>query len=142
MLLLTCSLATPSFVDTWCFVVLKNFATFIYTSHFFSFPDSTKRSNIATKFGVTQKQVKTWFAERRKTAPELTRNTWPFPLIDMEFIGSSHAEHGFPEEMEKLRPHFPWCAPFGENSFDTQGGRKIREVEVEIIRNHFLFARG
>jgi hypothetical protein len=129
-------------VDTWYFAGLKNFVIFIYTTIFFSFPDSTKRSAIATKLGVTQKQVKTWFAERRKTAPELTRNTWPFPLVDMGFIGSSHAEHGFPEEMEKLRPHFSWCGPFGVNSFDSQGGRKIRDVEVEIIRNHFLFARG
>ena len=62
---------------------------------------------------------------------------WPFPTQGMSIIGSSYAEHGFPEEMEKLLPHFRWCGPFGKNSFDSHGGRKIRDVEVEIIRNSF-----
>ena len=107
---------------------------------FFSFPDQSKREAIATKLGLNKNQVKTWFAEKRKSTPEeLTRNPWHLPEARVTVIGSSHANHGLPEELRKLRPLFPWC---GLLSFDAKGGRKLREAEVEIIRQYFLLAIG
>ena len=62
---------------------------------------------------------------------------WLFPTQGMSIIGSSYAEHGFPE-VEKILPHFPWCCPFGENSFDSQAeGRlevsKLKSSEILLI---------
>ena len=110
---------------------------------FFSFPDQSKREAIAEKLGLNKNQVKTWFSEQRKITPEeLTRNPWHLPEVRMTTFGSSHANHGLPEELTKLRPLFPWCGPFDENSFDARGGRKLRETEVEMIIQYFLLAIG
>ena len=122
---------------------LKTSFFLLVHASFFSFPDQSKREAIATKLGLNKNQVKTWFAEERKSTPEeLTRNPWHLPQVRVTTFGSSHADHGLPEELRKLRPQFPWCGLFDENSFDAKGGRKFRETEVEMIRQYFLFARG
>jgi hypothetical protein len=92
---------------------------------------------------VSPKQVKTWFAEKRKGFhDDLTRRFLSLLQVRMSIFGSSHGNHGLPEELEKLRAQFPWCLPFDGNTFDSEGGRKIRDIEVEQIRQHFLFSIG
>ena len=60
----------------------------------------------------------------------------------LNIFASSHGEHGLPEELENLRPTYDWCLPFDENTFNTAGGRKLRNVEVKFIRQMMLFSTG
>ena len=126
-------------------MVLENsicIAPLLHFLFFFSFPTPSKRVAIAEKLTLTPKQVKDWFAKECRTTPEdqLSRN--PLLKATLRLFASSHGEHGLPEELENLRPTYDWCLPFDENTFDTLGGRKLRDVEVELIRQMMLFSTG
>ena len=74
--------------------------------------------------------------------PEEQLSRHPVLKAAVRIFSSSHGEHGLPEELENLRPTYDWCLPFDENTFDTAGGRKIRDVEVEFIRQIITFSAG
>ena len=83
---------------------------------------------------MTPKQVKSWFAKEYQNTPEDQLSRHPSIKATFRIFASSHGEHGLPEELENLRPTYDWCLPFDENMFDTAGGRKIRDVKVQLIR--------
>ena len=123
------------------------FTPLLHFFFFFSYPTPSKREAIAEKLVLTPKQVKSWFAKECQNGPyqnmpeeQLSRRR--VLKATLNIFASSHGEHGLPEELEDLRPTYDWCLPFDENTFDTAGGRKIRDVEVELIRRIMLFSGG
>ena len=109
---------------------------------FFSFPTPSRRVAIAEKLTLTPKQVKSWFAKEYQNTPEDLLSRHPSIKATFRIFASSHGEHGLPEELENLRPTYDWCLPFDEHTFDTEGGRKLRDVEVEFIKQMMLFSTG